>query len=175
MGAAWAAEARGRRVAIWAIEHHAGHGAAEVLERLGYTATHLPVGREGLVDPAAIATLPADTTVVAVMLANNETGVIQPIAAVAAAASARGMRLVCDAVQAAGKIPIRRDDLGADYLVISGHKFGGPKGVGALIVRTGAPFEPRFRGSAQERGPRGGTANPPRPAAPAAGGGRAAR
>ncbi len=161
MGAAWAAEARGRRVAISAIEHHAVHGAAEVLERLGYTATHLPVGREGLVDPAAIATLPADTTVVAVMLANNETGVIQPIAAVAAAASARGMRLVCDAVQAAGKIPIRRDDLGADYLVISGHKFGGPKGVGALIVRTGAPFEPLFRGSAHERGRRGGTENLP--------------
>jgi cysteine desulfurase len=161
IGAAWAAEARGRRVATSAIEHHAIHGAAEVLERLGYTATQLPVGREGLVDPAAIATLPADTTVVAVMLANNETGVIQPIAAVAAAASARGMRLVCDAVQAAGKIPIRRDDLGADYLVISGHKFGGPKGAGALIVRTGAPFEPLFRGSAHERGRRGGTENLP--------------
>jgi len=161
IGAAWAAEPRGRRVAVSAIEHHAVHGAAEVLERLGFAAGHLGVGREGLVDPAAVAALPPDTTVIAVMLANNETGVIQPVAAIAAAAAARGMRVVCDAVQAAGKIPIHRDDLGADYLVISGHKFGGPKGAGALILRAGAPFEPLFRGSAQERGRRGGTENLP--------------
>ena len=161
IGAAWAAEARGRRVAISAIEHHAVHGAAEVLERLGFATAHLPVGPVGLVDPASIGALAADTTVVAVMLANNETGVIQPVAGIAAAAAARGMRVVCDAVQAAGKIPIRRDDLGVDYLVISGHKFGGPKGAGALIVRAGAPFEPLFRGSAHERGRRGGTENLP--------------
>src|SRR5258707_14670794 len=134
MGAAWAAEARGRRVAIWAIEHHAGHGAAEVLERLGYTATHLPVGREGLVDPAAIATLPADTTVVAVMLANNETGVIQPIAAVAAAASARGMRLMCGGGPAAGKIPVPPAAPGGGGPGISGPKFGGPQGGRAPLL-----------------------------------------
>ncbi len=161
IGAAWAAEARGRRVAVSGVEHHAMHGAAEVLKRLGFTAAHLPVSPEGLVDPAAIAALPADTTVVAVMLANNETGVIQPVAAIAAAATARGMRVVCDAVQAAGKIPIRRDDLGVDFLVISGHKFGGPKGAGALVARAGAPLEPLFRGSAHERGRRGGTENLP--------------
>ncbi len=161
IGAAWAAEPRGRRVAISAIEHHAVHGAAEVLERLGFALAHLPVGAEGLVDPAAIAGLPADTTVVAVMLANNETGVIQPIAALAAATAARGMRLMCDGVQAAGKIPIHRDALGVDVLVISGHKFGGPKGAGALILRPGTPWEPLFRGSAHERGRRGGTENLP--------------
>ena len=161
IGAAWAAEPRGRRVAISAIEHHAVHGAAEVLERLGFAVTHLSVGAEGLVDPAAIAGLPGDTTVVAVMLANNETGVIQPIAALAAATSARGMRLMCDGVQAAGKIPIHRDALGVDVLVISGHKFGGPKGAGALILRPGTPWEPLFRGSAHERGRRGGTENLP--------------
>jgi cysteine desulfurase len=161
IGAAWAAEPRGRRVAVSAIEHHAMHGAAEVLERLGFTAVHLPVTPEGLVDPAAVAALPADTTVVAVMLANNETGVIQPVAAIAAVAAARGMRMVCDAVQAAGKIPIRRDDLGVDFLVLSGHKFGGPKGAGALIARAGAPLEPLLRGSDHERGRRGGTENLP--------------
>jgi len=161
IGAAWAAEPRGRRVAFSAIEHHAVHGAAEVLARTGFAASHLGVGREGLVDPAAVAALPPDTTVVAVMLANNETGVIQPLAAIAAAAAARGMRVVCDAVQAAGKIPIRRDDLGADFLVISGHKLGGPKGAGALIVRRGAPLAALFRGSAHERGRRGGTENVP--------------
>jgi cysteine desulfurase len=159
IGAAWAAEPRGRRVAISAIEHHAVHGAAGVLERLGFAVEHLPAGRDGLVDPATLEALPPDTTVVAVMLANNETGVIQPVAALARRAAERGMRVVCDAVQAAGKIAIRRDDLGVDYLVISGHKFGGPKGAGALIVRAGAPFEPLFRGSAHERGRRGGTEN----------------
>jgi len=130
-----------------------------VLERMGFALEHLPAGRDGLVDPAALDALPPDTTVVAVMLANNETGVIQPVAALARRAAERGMRVVCDAVQAAGKIAIRRDDLAVDYLVISAHKLGGPKGVGALIVRAGAPLEPLFRGSAHERGRRGGTEN----------------
>src|SRR5207249_4453950 len=76
-------------------------------------------------------------------------------------ASAKGIRVHCDAVQAAGKIPIDFEGLGVDYLVISAHKLGGPKGVGALVVRRGAPFEPLFRGSAHERGRRGGTENLP--------------
>jgi cysteine desulfurase len=161
IGAAWAAEPRGRRIAISALEHHAIHGAANVLERLGWAVEHLPADPHGRIDPAAVEALPADTTVLAVMLANNETGVIQALAEIARRAAARGMRVVCDAVQAVGKIPVRRDELGVDYLVISGHKFGGPKGAGALIVRAGAPLEPLFRGSAQERGRRGGTENLP--------------
>ncbi|HEY6867718.1 MAG TPA: cysteine desulfurase family protein [Candidatus Eisenbacteria bacterium] len=161
IGTAWAAEGRGRRVAISEIEHHAVHGAAAVLARLGFAVAHLPVMGDGLVDPQAVESLPPDTTVVAVMLANNETGVIEPVAEIARRASARGMRVVCDAVQAAGKIPIRRDDLGVDALVISGHKFGGPKGAGALILRAGTPYEPLFRGSAHEAGRRGGTENLP--------------
>ena len=161
IGAAWAAEPRGRRIAISALEHHAIHGAAAVLERLGWAVEHLPADADGRIDPAAIESLPTDTTVVAVMLANNETGVIQPLAEIARRATARGLRVVCDAVQAAGKIPVRRETLDADYLVISGHKFGGPKGAGALIVGAAAPLEPLFRGSAQERGRRGGTENLP--------------
>jgi len=159
IGAAWALEPRGRRVAISAIEHHAVHGAAAVLARTGWEVSHLPVGPEGYVDPAAVDALPSDTTLLAVMLANNETGVLQPVAGIAARARARGMRVLCDAVQAAGKVPVDCAALGADYLVISGHKFGGPKGAGALIVRQGAPFEALFRGSAHERGRRGGTEN----------------
>ncbi|MBI5708993.1 MAG: cysteine desulfurase [Candidatus Eisenbacteria bacterium] len=161
IGAALALEKRGRRVAISAIEHHAVHGAAHLLARLGFAVEHLRVGRDGMVDPRAAASLPPDTTVVAVMMANNETGVIQPVAEVAARAREAGLRTLCDAVQAAGKIPVDFEGLGVAYLVVSAHKLGGPKGVGALIVRHGAPFEPLFRGSAHEFGRRGGTENVP--------------
>jgi cysteine desulfurase len=161
IGAAWALESRGRRVAISALEHHAVHGAADVLARLGFAIEHVRSAPEGFVDPRAVEELPADTTVISLMLANNETGVIQPVAEVASRAAARGMRVHCDAVQAAGKIAIDAGALGADYLVISAHKLGGPKGVGALIRRSGAPLEPILRGSAHEHGMRGGTENLP--------------
>ena len=159
VGAAWALEARGRRIAISALEHHAVHGAAQVLERGGFAIEHVPATPAGTVDPRALDSLPADTTLVSVMLANNETGAIQPVSELVARARCRGMRVHCDAVQAAAKIPIDVASLGADYLVISAHKIGGPKGVGALIVRDGAPYEPLFRGSGHERGRRGGTEN----------------
>jgi len=161
IGAAWALEPQGRRVAFSAIEHHAVHGAAAVLVRSGFEVAHLPVLADGWVPPAALDALPAGTTVVAVMLANNETGVLQPVAEIARRARARGLRVLCDAVQAAGKIPVDFEILGADYVVVSGHKLGGPKGAGVLIVRQGAPFEPLFRGSGHERGRRGGTENVP--------------
>ncbi len=161
IGAAWALERHGRTVAISAIEHHAVHGAGEVLARGGWTVAHLPVDGDGRVAPGAVDALPAGTPLVAVMLANNETGVVQPVAEIARRARARGIRVLCDAVQAAGKLPVDFDALGVDYLVISGHKFGGPKGAGALVIRDGAPFEPLFRGSAHEGGRRGGTENVP--------------
>jgi cysteine desulfurase len=161
IGAALALESHGRAFAFSALEHHAVHGAAAVLRRIGFAAHELPATAEGFVDPAAIDRLPAGVPLVSVMLANNETGVVQPVAAVAARAHARGVRLHCDAVQAAGKIAIDVESLGADYLVLSAHKLGGPKGVGALVVRRGAPFEPLFRGSAHEGGRRGGTENLP--------------
>jgi cysteine desulfurase len=161
IGAAWAHESRGRRVAISAIEHHAMHGAAEVAERIGFAVEHLPVDANGIVDPSSIDALPDDTTVVSVMLANNETGVVQPVAAIAERATARGMVVHCDAVQAGGKIEIDVEALGVSYLVVSAHKLGGPKGAGALIVRRDAPFEPLFRGTAHEKGRRGGTENAP--------------
>jgi cysteine desulfurase len=161
IGAAWGCEARGRRVAVSAVEHHAVHGAAQVLARLGWSGEHLAVDADGRVDPAALDALPPDTTVVAVMLANNETGVVQPVQRIAERARARGLRVVCDAVQAAGKIAVDVPALGADLVVVSAHKMGGPKGVGALVVRAGTPFEPLARGSAHEGGRRGGTENVP--------------
>lgn len=161
VGAAWARRDAGRRVAHAAIEHHAVHGAADVLAELGWAHDVLPCGADGRTPAAAIAALPADTTVVSLMLANNETGVLQPVAELAAAAHARGMVVHCDAVQAAGKVPVDVAALGADYLVVSGHKFGGPKGAAALVVRAGAPLEALQRGTGHERGRRGGTENVP--------------
>ena len=159
IGLALAGEPRGRRIAISAIEHHAIHGAAGVLARLGFAVEHLPAGHDGRVETPSIGTLPPDTSTVALMLANNETGVLQPVAEAAALARSRGIRLHCDAVQAAGKVAIDVAALGADTLVISAHKLGGPKGIGALVVRRGTPWEPLFRGSGHERGRRGGTEN----------------
>jgi len=161
VGGAWALRARGRRVATSTIEHHAVQGAASWLRELDFAEEHLDCGPAGYVDPTAIDDLPPDTTVVSLMLANNETGVVQPVAEAAHRAHELGMRLHCDAVQAAGKIPVDFARLGVDYLVISAHKLGGPKGIGALIVREGAPLSPLFRGSGHERGRRGGTENVP--------------
>src|SRR6185369_10507084 len=161
MGGAWAARERGRRVAISRLEHHAVHGAASWLAELGFGVDHLPAQPSGMTDPAAIDALPDDVTVVSLMLANNETGALQPVALAAERAHARGMRLHCDAVQAAGKVPVDAQAIDADYLVISAHKLSGPKGIGALIVRNGAPLAPLLRGSGHEHGRRGGTENVP--------------
>ena len=161
VGSAWAQRDRGRNVACAAIEHHAVHGAAEVLERLGWRHSTLPSDANGMTVVASVEALPAGTTVLSLMLANNETGVVQPVAELAARARARGIRVHCDAVQAAGKLSVNVAALGVDYLVVSAHKFGGPKGAGALVVRDRAPLEPLFRGSAHERGLRGGTENVP--------------
>ena len=98
-----------------------------------------------------------DTLLVSIMLAQNETGVIHPVAEIAAIAHARGALVHVDAVQAAGKIPIDQDALGADFLTISGHKFHAPKGIGALTVRRGTPLQPLWYGGGQELGMRSGT------------------
>lgn len=159
VGAALAQRAAGQHVAFAAVEHHAVHGAAHLLHELGWTHSELPCDADGRTLVDAVDALPEGTTVLSVMLANNETGVLQPIAELAGRAHARGIRLHCDAVQGAGKVPVDMAALGADYLVISGHKFGGPKGAAALVARKGAPLSPLARGSAHERGRRGGTEN----------------
>src|SRR5262245_46698457 len=161
VGGAWAQRELGRRVAISAIEHHAVHGAAEVLGELGFAIDHLPVTADGVLDLASLDRLAPGTVMVAAMLANNETGVLQPVAEAAARAHRAGARLLCDAVQAVGKVPVDAKALDADYLVLSGHKIGGPKGLGALVQRRGAPLSPLFRGSGHEAGRRGGTENVP--------------
>ncbi len=161
IGAAWCQRDHGLRVAYAAIEHHAVHGAVDVLAEMGWQHETLACDADGRTLPDGVDALPADTTVVSLMLANNETGVLQPVGELAARARARGMFVHCDAVQGAGKVPIDIEVLGVDYLVISGHKFGGPKGSAALIAHGGAPLSPLFRGSGHERGRRGGTENVP--------------
>jgi len=159
IGAALSRREQGRIVAAAAIEHHAVHGAADLLAQFGWSHHALPCDTDGRTPVAAVQALPEGVTVVSLMFANNETGVLQPVAELAVAAHARGMLVHCDAVQGAGKVPVDVAALGADYLVISAHKFGGPKGTAAVIVRGGAPLAPLFRGSGHERGRRGGTEN----------------
>ncbi len=123
-----------------------------------------PVGGDGTIDLDALEALLAAApgpTLVSVMLANNETGAIQPVAEAARIAHKAGGALHCDAVQAAGRIPVDVSALGADYLTLSGHKIGGPPGAGALVARDGAALEALIRGGGQERAMRAGTENVP--------------
>ncbi|MFO0839226.1 MAG: aminotransferase class V-fold PLP-dependent enzyme [Phycisphaerae bacterium] len=149
-----------RHLVVSAIEHHAVLETAEQLAHEGVCVTHAGVTRDGVLDLDQLASaLRDDTALVAVMLANNETGVIQPLAQAAALAKARGALVMCDAVQALGKIAIQVDQLAVDLLTVSAHKLYGPKGAGALYVRRGTPFRPFILGGHQERDRRGGTQN----------------
>ncbi|HTK73415.1 MAG TPA: cysteine desulfurase family protein [Croceibacterium sp.] len=141
----------GKPIAVSAIEHSAVLNTAKAL---GPDLTVLPVDRDGLVDPQV--ELPEGLGVLAVMQVNNEIGTIQPIADLAERARAMGALVVCDAVQAAGKMQVAD----ADLIAITGHKFCGPKGVGALWVRDGIELEPIITGGGQENGLRSGTLSP---------------
>jgi cysteine desulfurase len=160
LNAALAAQPGKRHIVTSAVEHSAVLNHCAFLETQGVRITRLPVNADGLLDLAMLdAAFADDTALVSLMWANNETGVLFPVAAIAARCRARGVPFHCDAVQAAGKVPIDLKTVPVDYLALSAHKFGGPKGVGALIVRKGAPFAPTLHGGHQERGRRGGTEN----------------
>ncbi|MFP3465823.1 cysteine desulfurase family protein [Leifsonia sp. SIMBA_070] len=155
------ANPRGRHIVTTRIEHEAVLESVDQLVRLhGFTVTFVPVRRDGLVSPDDFAAaLRPDTTLASVMLANNEVGTVQPVAALAALAHERGIPFHTDAVQAAGWLPLDVGALGVDALSVSGHKIGAPKGVGALFVRARIPLEPLLSGGGQERGRRSGTEN----------------
>ena len=153
---------KGDHIVTSAIEHHAVIHPCRALERQGYRVTYLPVDEFGRVDPADAEDAIADETIlVSVMAANNEIGTIQPIRAIADIAHDHGVPFHTDAVQAIGAYPVDVDDMGADLLALSAHKFGGPKGAGALYIRRGTRVGTFMDGGAQERGRRAGTENVP--------------
>src|SRR5262245_34844111 len=161
-GVAYTLHERGRHMITSAVEHPAVTGPLRFLERQGYRVTKLPVNREGQVDPAQVANAITDQTIlVSIMHANNEVGTIQPIGAIAEVAHARGVLVHTDAAQTVGKIAIDLPSLGVDLLTVAGHKCAAPKGIGALIVRSGVRLEPLIHGAGHEGGRRAGTENVP--------------
>ena len=143
-----------------AIEHPCVFNSARYLSDLGFKVTFLPVDEYGKIKIDALKNaLNEKTLFVSVMMANNEIGTIQDIREISALVKAAGAWMHTDAVQALGKIPVNVDDIGVDYLTVSAHKIYGPKGVGALYVRKGAPLFPLINGGHQEDGMRAGTYN----------------
>jgi cysteine desulfurase len=160
-GAAWAGRARGSRILVSAVEHHSVENVARHLEKFSFQVDLIPVDRFGRLDPDQVAeAIDERTILVSVMLANNEVGTVQPIAAIAEKVRARrGVLFHVDAVQGAAYLGVDVADLGADLVSVTAHKLDGPKGVGALWVRRGTQLMAQQQGGSQERYRRAGTEN----------------
>ena len=152
----------GDHVITSSIEHHAVLFGCKHLEEIGCEVTYLPVDGSGLVDPDDVRrALRPDTKLISIMMANNETGVLQPVEEIGKRAAEADIFFHTDAVQAAGKVPIDVKKIGCNVLSISGHKIHAPQGVGALYVRKGTHLQPLFYGGRHERSRRAGTENVP--------------
>ncbi len=159
-GTAHALRQRGKHIVSSTIEHHAILHALDALRDDGFEVTSIGVDSEGRVDPAAFeGALRPDTILASIMYVNNELGVVQPISQLASLARRRGVLFHSDAVQAAAYLPLDVCELGVDLLSLAAHKFYGPKGTGALYVRSGTPIHPMLYGGSQEHALRAGTEN----------------
>ena len=160
-GAAWAGKTRGHRIVTSAVEHHAVLHSLQQLEKFGFEIVELPVDRYGRVDPDHVAgALNERTTVVAIQLANNEVGTLQPVTAIGKVVRAKGPKgcqFVVDAIAGAAWLPIDVEAIDCDMLALAGHKLDGPKGVGALYLRRGTHILAQQQGGTQERYRRAGT------------------
>jgi cysteine desulfurase NifS/selenium donor protein len=159
-GIAASSRERGRHIITSAVEHPAVIEPCQALEAEGFEVTYLPVDSAGRVDPDEVArALTPGTILITVMHANNEVGTVQPIAEIAALARERGIPVHTDAAQSVGKIPVRVDELGVDFLSVAGHKLYAPKGVGALYIRGGRELPKLMHGAGHESNRRAGTEN----------------
>jgi len=161
-GVAESLKDRGNHIITTNIEHHAVLHTCQYLEKQGFKVTYLPVNQDGLITPEQVAqTITEKTILISIMYANNEIGTIMPISEIGKIASDRGVLFHTDAVQAVGQIPINVRKENIDLLSLSGHKFYGPKGTGALYIRMGLKLPSLLHGGGQERGRRAGTENVP--------------
>ena len=160
IGVACALKSKGQHIIVSPIEHHSVFEPIEFLRREGFKITCLPVDEDGLVDPQEVkGAITSETILIAVMLANNEIGTVQPVAEIGKISREKNIPFLVDAVQAVGHIPVNIEELKADLVSLSAHKFYGPKGVGALYVRKGVKIEPLLRGGDQEGSRRASTQN----------------
>ena len=161
-GIAFANMTKGNHIITTAIEHPAIINSCAFLEKHGFEVTYLGVDKYGMVDLEELKnSIRKDTILISVMFANNEVGTIQPIKEISKIAREHGIYFHTDAVQAVGSVRIDVKDLGVDMLSMSGHKFYGPKGIGALYIRNGVNIENLIHGGGQEAGKRAGTENVP--------------
>ena len=161
-GVAFALEEKGRHIITSAIEHHAVFSTCQYLEKRGFKVTYLPVDKYGWLDPEKVENaITKETILISILHANNEVGTIQPIPEIGEIAEGRGICFHTDAVQTVGKVPVKVDKLRVDLLSLSAHKFYGPKGIGALYIRSGTHIHPLIHGGHQERVRRAGTENVP--------------
>ncbi len=153
---------KGKHIITTAVEHPAVLNTCKYLEKHGYSVTYLPVDQDGMLDLVELeSAITPETVLISIMWANNETGTLFPIAEIGAIAKKHKVRFHCDAVQAVGKVPVDVQAANVDLLVISGHKLGAPKGIGAIYIRRGTKLTPLLHGGHQERNRRAGTHNVP--------------